>query len=333
MATTLVMGASGFLGSHVTRQLVERGDRVRVWVRPTSSDRAFAELPVELQRGELDDVEAVRAAMRGVDAVHYCIVDTRAWVRSPEPLFATNVDGLRHALEAAVAERVPRLVFCSTIGTIAIAADGPVTEDLPHNWLDLGGGYIRSRVAAEELVLRYHRDYALPAVVLCVSTTYGPDDYGPSPQGLMVKAAALGKMPFYVDSAATEVVGVQDAATAFLLAAERGRPGERYIISERCMSYRELFEAAAAATGAAPPRRAMPLAAMRLIGVIGTILAPVLRRDMKLNRTTVRLMHVMPPADHGKATRELGWQPAPTEEAIAAAARFFVERRAAARRE
>jgi dihydroflavonol-4-reductase len=323
--TSLVMGASGFVGSHVTRQLVARGDRVLVWVRPSSASRAFGDLDVEVTRGELTDGQALREVMRGVDELHYCIVDTRAWLRNPAPLYAANVDGLRHALDAAAAVEVPRFVFCSTIGTIALSDEGPANEDMAHNWGSLGGPYIQSRLAAEDLVLRYHRDRGLPAVILCVSTTYGPHDYGPTPHGKIVRAAAQGKMPAYVQGASMELVAIEDVARAFLLAAERGRPGERYIISDQMVSIEDILRTAAAATGASPPRIGIPLAVMRAIGRAGDAAAAITRRDMELTSLSVRLMHIMSPLDHGKATRELGWQPTPALDAVRRAAMFFTQ--------
>ncbi|MEX5636342.1 NAD-dependent epimerase/dehydratase family protein [Parafrankia sp. FMc2] len=322
--THLVMGASGYLGSHVTRQLVERGDDVRVWVRQTSSTRAFDDLPVRRFHGDLVDDAAMREAMRGVDTVFYCIVDTRAWLRDPAPLFATNVEGLRHALDAALEMRVRRFVFCSTVGTIGISADGrPADEDLPHTWQHLGGPYIQARVAAEDLVLHYCRERGLPGIALCVSTTYGAPDHG-SPHGRLVSEAAKGRLPAYFGNAAMEVVGVADAATAFLLAAEKGRVGERYIISERYMTWKELVMTAAEAGGAKPPRFGIPLTVMKAVGRLGDVAGRVLRRDVVMTSVSVRLMHLMPPLDHGKATRELGWEPSPTPEAVRAAARFYL---------
>lgn len=327
----LVMGASGFLGSHVTRQLVERGDEVRVWTRPSSSTRAFDDLAVDHHRGELDDAAALAEALRGVDTVHYCIVDTRAWLHDPAPLFATNVDALGPVIDAALAAEVRRFVFCSTVGTIGIPEHGPADETDVHNWVDRGGAYIRSRLEAEELVLAAARERGLPAVALCVSTTYGAPDFG-SPHGRMVADAALGTVPAYFANAAMEVVGVGDAARAFLLAAEHGRVGERYIVSDRTMSWKELVTTAAEAVDRPPPRFGIPLTVMKGVGLAGDGIARVLRRDVPMTSVTVRLMHVMPPLDHAKATRELGWEPEPTEEAIRAAARWYVDeaRRSAA---
>lgn len=321
----LVMGATGFVGSHVTRKLIERGDDVRVYVRTSSRTVAIDDLDVERCYGDLYDEDALQAAISDRDVVFYCVVDTRFNLRDPAPLFETNVESLRRVLDVAAQADLYRFVFCSTIGTIAIADNGEsATEDMPFNWPGKGGPYIESRRQAEDLVLRYARERALPTVVMCVSNPYGPLDWRPS-QGQMIKAAALGRMPVYVRGVSTEVVGIEDVADAFLLAAERGRVGERYIISESFMPMRDMFHAAAEAVGAKPPRFGVPLALLHVLGWTLGVAAALLRRDPPLNTTGVRLLHIMSPADHGKATRELGWQPSPTAESIRRAARFYVE--------
>jgi dihydroflavonol-4-reductase len=259
------------------------------------------------------------------DVVFYCVVDTRFYLRDPSPLFETNVESLRRVLDIAVDAQLSRFVFCSTIGTIAIAEKGQsATEDMPFNWDGVGGAYIESRRQAEDMVLRYSRDQGLPAVAMCVSNPYGPRDWQPH-QGLMVKLAALGKMPVYVKDVSTEVVGIEDVAEAFVLAGERGRVGERYIISESFMPMRQMLETAAVAVGAKPPRLGVPLAMLYAVGAVMGAASRVLRRDLSMNTTGVRLLHIMSAADHSKATRELGWHPRPTVESIRRAAQFYVE--------
>jgi dihydroflavonol-4-reductase len=321
------MGASGFVGSHVTRRAVARGDDVRVYLRRSSSTIGIDDLDVERRYGDLHDAEALRAAMSDRDVVFYCVVDTRFNLRDPAPLFQTNVESLRGVLDIAAKAQLFRFVFCSTIGTIAIATGPePVTEDMPFNWSQKGGAYIESRRRAEDMVMRYARDDGLPAVAMCVSNPYGPLDFQPH-QGLMVQMAALGKVPVYLKGVSTEVVGIEDVAEAFLLAGERGRVGERYIISESFMTMREMLGTAATAVGAKPPRLGVPLAVAYAFAGLLQATGRLLRRDPPINVTGVRLLHIMSPADHGKATRELGWVPAPTAGSIRRAAQFYVERR------
>jgi dihydroflavonol-4-reductase len=317
----LVIGASGFLGSHVVRQLVEAGEDVRVMLRKTSSTRGIDDLAVQRCYGDIFDDAALRAAMAGCDVVYYCVVDARMWLRDPAPLFRTNVEGLRHVLDAAVAANLTKFVFTSTIGTLAISDTKPVTEDDPHNWTQ-GGAYIESRVAAEQLVLTYAREKGLPAVALCISTTYGPRDWQPTPHGSAIAMVAAGKMPFNFDQH-LEVVGIEDAARAMLLAAERGKPGERYIISDCYLSSREVNEIAAAAVGVRAPRLMVPKALLFFGARVNDLAARLLRKDLMLARSGMEMAELMSPLDHTKAERELGWKPEPVADSIAKAARWF----------
>jgi nucleoside-diphosphate-sugar epimerase len=283
-------------------------------------------LDIDRRYGDLFDSDAVAAAIADRDVVYYCVVDTRAELRDPAPLFRTNVEALRNVLDVAVGVDLQRFVFLSTIGTIAVGFDGEtVDEDTPFNWADQAGGYIESRRAAEDLVLSYVADRGLPAVVANVSNPYGPPDWQPR-QGMFVKMAAQGKMPFYVRGVGAEVVGIDDVADALLLAAEKGRIGQRYIISERYMSQRELVTIAAEAVGARPPRIGIPMAAIYGLGWVNDALGALLRKDFPMSRQSARLVELTSPASHAKATRELGWHPTPTEDFIRRAAHAYVER-------
>lgn len=317
----LVIGASGFLGSHVTRQLVHANEDVRVMVRKTSSTRGFDDLEVERCYGDVFDDAALRGAMAGCDVVYYCVVDARMWLRDPAPLFRTNVEGLRHVLDAAVQADLRKFVFTSSTGTLAISDRRPVTEEDPHNWDD-GGPYIASRVAAEDLVLRYVREQGLPAVALCISTTYGPRDWAPTPHGALIAQVAAGRFPFYMGFS-SEVVGIEDAARAMFLAADKGRDGQRYIISDRYMSTRDVHATAARAVGRRPPRVPIPMGVMYAASRVNDLAARVLHRDLPMAYVGARMADLMSPLDHGKAERELGWKPEPVEESIAKAARWF----------
>ena len=159
---------------------------------------------------------------------------------------------------------------------------------------------------------------------MCVSNPYGPGDWQPH-QGLMVQFAAFGKIPAYIKGVSTEVVGIEDVADAFLLAADNGRIGERYIISETYMPMREMLTTAAEAVGAKPPRFGVPLPVVYASVWVADRVARLLRRELPMSTNGIRLLHIMSPADHSKATRELGWHPRPTAESIERAARFYVE--------
>jgi dihydroflavonol-4-reductase len=324
MTRSLVIGASGFLGSHVVKRLFARGDDVRVLLRTTSSTRAIAGLPITTFYGDIFDTDALRSAMSGCDEVYYCVVEPRSWLRDPAPIFRTNVDGLRTVVDVACETAVGRFVFTSSIATISGDAAGPPqSEDSRFDRFHDCGPYVLSRVLAETVILDAVHRRGLPAVILCVANTYGAGDYQPTPHGAIVAAIASGRMPCYLSGITTEVVGIADAAEAFLLAAEKGRIGERYIISERFMSSKDLYAVAAQAGGRRPPSVGIPRWILYSLGFVGEVCANVLRRDVMLTRESVRLNHTLPPLDHRKAVEELGWKPRPVTEAIREAVEFY----------
>ena len=344
----LVIGANGFLGSHVTRQLVEAGHDVRIMVRPNAStvgiddlhaesnSRVASHLPTERFTGDIWDNDTLRDAMTGCDDVYYCVVDTRAWLRDPAPLFRTNVEGIRNVLgvASAVHREHPfrKFVFTSSYTTVNRRRGHVATEADDITDVNSLNGYVRTRLIAENMVLTLGRDGKLPAVAMCVSTTYGPGDWGETPHGAVIAQAAAGRMPVVLDGVAFEAVGVDDAARAMILAAEYGRNGERYLVSDRMVTNAEVVRIAAEAAGAAPPRIAIPLPVLGVAAVFGTAWGRITASDPRLSLKVVRLMRAEAPVDHSKATRELGWRPTPVEESIREAARWWVQRRAAGRR-
>ncbi|MCV7090651.1 NAD-dependent epimerase/dehydratase family protein [Mycobacterium interjectum] len=319
----LVIGANGFLGSHVTRQLVADGAEVRAMVRPTANTRAIDDLELTRFHGDVFDTDTLRDAMDGVDDVYYCVVDTRAWLRDPAPLFRTNVEGLRNVLEVAVKEPdLRRFIFTSTYATVGRRRGHVATEEDRVGSRGLSA-YVQSRVQAEDLVMRYVAQAGLPAVAMCVSTTYGSGDWGRTPHGAFIAGAVFGKLPFLMDGIALEVVGVDDAARAMIIAAERGRIGERYLISERMIPLSEVVRIAADEAGVPPPRRSISVPVLYALGAFGSLRARITGKDAELSLESVRMMRAEAPVDHGKAVRELGWQPRPVEESIREAARFW----------
>lgn len=334
-APKLVIGANGFLGSHVTRQLVATGADVRVMVRDGANTRSIDNLDVTRFHGDVFDTATVRDAMRGCDQVYYCVVDTRAWLRDPAPLFRTNVEGLRNVLDVAVEEAIAatlqRFVFTSTYATMA-RRHGHVaneTEEIDRRNLT---PYVESRVLAEDLVLRYASEKGLPAVAMCVSTTYGDGDWGRTPHGAFIAGAVFGKLPFVMNGIELEVVGVDDAAKAMLIAAERGRNGERYIISERMIALKDVVKIAADEAGMPAPRWAISVPVLYVMGMLGSLRARLTGKDTELSMKSVRMMRAEAPVDHSKATRELGWEPRPVEVSIREAARFWANMKNAKRK-
>jgi nucleoside-diphosphate-sugar epimerase len=325
----LVIGANGFLGSHVTRQLVADGAQVRAMVREGANTRSIDDLDVTRCTrfyGDVFDTATVRAAMDGVDDVYYCVVDTRAWLRDTAPLFRTNVEGVRNVLDVAVHQPLRKFIFTSTYATVGRRHGHVATEDdvIASRGLT---PYVQSRVQAENLVMRYVADAGLPAVAMCVSTTYGDGDWGGTPHGAFIAGAVFGKLPFLMNGIQLEVVGVDDAARAMILAAEHGRVGERYLISEKMMALNDSIRIAADEAGVPPPQRAISVPMLYALAAAGTIKAKLTGTDAQLSLASVRMMRAEAPVDSSKAKRELGWQPRPIEESIREAARFWAAMR------
>ena len=329
--TALVIGANGYLGSHVTRQLVGDGQDVRVMVRAGANTIGIDDLDVTRFIGDIWDDTVLREAMTGCDVVYYCVVDTRGWLKDPAPLFRTNVEGTRNVLEVAKDIGLQRFLFTSSYVTVGRKRGRVATED---DVIELRGltPYVRSRVQAENLVMDYVRDHGLPAVAMCVSTTYGAGDWGRTPHGAIIAGAAFGKLPFVMSGIELEAVGIDDAARALILAAEKGRIGERYLISEKMISNADVVRIAAEAAGVPPPPKSLPLAMSWTLAVLGSAKSRLKGTDEQLSIGSLRLMRSEAPVDCTKAKRELGWQPGPVEDSIRAAATFWVGLREAKRR-
>lgn len=339
--TVLVIGANGYLGSHVTRQLVNAGRDVQVMVRDGANTIGIDDLKTTRFVGDIWHNDVLREAMAGCDVVYYCVVDTRGWLKDPAPLFHTNVEGTRNVLEVAKDAGLRRFIFTSSYVTVGRKRGRVATEDdvivdrgemSPTKRLRGLTPYVRSRVQAEDLVLTYAREHSLPAIAMCVSTTYGGGDWGRTPHGAIIAGAAFGKLPFVMNGIELEAVGVDDAARALILAAEHGRVGERYLISEKMITNAEVARIAAKAAGVPPPAKAIPLAVSYALAALGSAKARLRGTDEQLSLASLRLMRAEAPVDCSKARRELGWEPRPVEESIREAARFWVELREAKRK-
>jgi dihydroflavonol-4-reductase len=331
----LVIGGNGYLGSHVVRALVEDGEDVRVMVRPGANTIGIDDLDVERFVGDIWDNEVLRAAMTGADVVYYCVVDTRGWLRDPAPLFRTNVEGTRNVLDIAtepeIASGLQKFVFTSSYATVGRRRGRVATEADVISERGLTP-YVRSRVQAEKLVLQYARERGLPAVAMCVSTTYGGKDWGRTPHGEIIAGAAFGKLPFVMSGIELEAVGVNDAARALIKAAASGRVGERYLISDKMISNAEVVRIAAEAAGVPAPAKSIPLPLIYLLATMGTVKGKLKGTDEKLSLASLRLMRAEAPVDCSKARRELDWHPTPVENSIREAARFWVSLREARRK-
>ncbi len=321
----LVAGASGFVGSHVARRLVAQGRNVRLLLRKTSNREATQGLPCEVIQGDVLDPASLRRAMEGCGSVFYNVLDPRFWLTDTTPLHRNNVEGLVNAMDMALASGVERFIFTSTMGTLGLNPDGPVTEDIPFNWRDRASAYILTRLEAETRFLAYCREKGLPGVALCVANTYGPEDFQPTPHGGALWQTAKGAMKYALDAGAP-MVDIRDVAEAAVLAEKHGRIGERYIIANEFISNRDFYAMAAAELGNPPPKL-IPLGLAHSIAWVAERVLRLLRRkDFLVSTDAVFLSNAFQRMDNGKARRELHWNPRPVAETVRDAVAWYAER-------
>ncbi len=256
--TSLVTGATGFVGSAVVRQLLARGESPRVLVRPSSDRRNIAELPLEVIEGDLSDSAALARALKGCDALFHLAADYRLWALHPEEIYQSNVAGTRRLMIAAGEAGLARVVYTSSVATLGTNPDGrPGDEETPVALTDMIGAYKRSKFLAEAEVTRLIREANLPAVIVNPSTPVGPRDLKPTPTGRLIVEAASGRVPAFVDTG-LNIVHVDDVATGHLLAYERGIVGERYVLGGADMTLRAILTEIANLCGRRPPRLRLP---------------------------------------------------------------------------
>ncbi len=321
MPTSLVLGASGFLGSHLVKQLAEGGHKVQIFTRQSSNTSTIDHLELERFVGDIHDQQSLEQAMEGCDTVYHTIVDTRTWLRDASPLYSTNVDGTRCILEAALAVGVPRLVYISSVTTIGLTSSGIASEESEFNWWHRSPPYVKTRVQAERLVLDYVVR-GLDAVICNVGTTYGEADAQPTPHGELALRLATGNMPAYWDAQLC-LVGVKDAARGLILAADKGRSGERYLLTDRLLTMQEFCNKIADLSEQPRPRFYIPTWLMYLVCFLSQTLMHALGKDTEITIKSLQLSRWMSDFNNNKAREELGWQPHPIEESFKEATDWF----------
>jgi dihydroflavonol-4-reductase len=318
----LVTGATGFVGAAVARALLREQWQVRVLVRRGSDRRNLRSLDVEVSEGDLTDMDSLQRAAQGCDGLFHVAADYRLGARDPAQLYRANVEGTRNVLSAAHRSGVQRIVYTSSVATIGIPADGTPGDEQSANSLDnMIGHYKRSKYLAEEVV-REAAQGGISVVIVSPSTPVGPGDVKPTPTGLLVLDAAAGRMPAYVDTG-LNIVHVDDVAVGHLLAYERGRPGERYILGGQDMSLREILEAIARLEGRSPPRIRLPYGMVLPIAYLAEGFARLSGRSGRITLEGVRMSRKKMFFSSAKAVRELGYRWRPPVQAFEDAIRWF----------
>ena len=322
--TTLVTGATGFLGSHVARQLVSAGQSVRVLVRPNSNLAALAGLNVEYFEGDLRDRNSLERAVHGVRRVFHVAADYRLWAPLPEEIYENNVEGTRKLLDsvAALNSSVERVVYTSTVATMAVPRPGALPNENTHATCDeMIGHYKRSKFLAEQVAVEAAAA-GVPVVIVNPTAPVGPWDWKPTPTGRIILDFLKGKMPAYVDTG-LNVAPVEDIAAGHLLAAEKGRVGERYILGGRNMTLKQILDALSAITGRPAPRVRLPHAVALAAGYADQLFSRLAGRQPQIPVEGVKMSRHRMFVESDKAARELGYNPGSVEAALERAVRWY----------
>ncbi|HVI89589.1 MAG TPA: hopanoid-associated sugar epimerase [Dongiaceae bacterium] len=321
--TALVTGAAGFVGSAVVRQLLERGETVRAFVRPSSDLRNLSDLKIEILRGDLTDRRSIDQAIQGCDSLFHVAADYRLWVPNPAAMFAANVEGTRQMMLAAGEAGVKRIVYTSSVATLGLLPEGAAAdEDTLATPADMIGPYKQSKFEAEKVVKQMIAAAGLPAVIVHPSTPIGPRDLKPTPTGKIVVDAASGRMPGFVDTG-LNVVHVDDVAIGHLQAFEHGRIGERFILGSENLTLAEILAIVARLCNRRPPSLRIPHDVVMPIAGLAEIWARLTGKEPFATRDGVRLARKKMFFTCDRAIRQLGYQPRPAEAAIADAVQWF----------
>ena len=319
----LVTGATGFIGSAVARHLLDAGHPVRALVRPDSRLDNLQGLDVEIVRGDVRNPDTLEPAMRGCRAVFHVAADYRLWARNPAELYATNVGGTRNVLDAAARAGVDRIVYTSSVATLGTPAKGSLAdEDTPARIDDMVGDYKRSKFMAERLVLRFARRTGTDVVIVNPSAPLGSRDIKPTPTGRVVVDAVRGRMPAYVDTG-LNVVHVDDVAAGHLLAFERGKSGQRYVLGGENMTLAEILASVARLAGRAPPRLELPHGMLFPVAYAAEGWARITGRAPALTLAGLRMSRQKMYCSSRRAGEALGYRPRPARDAVADAVHWF----------
>lgn len=314
----MVTGATGFVGWHVARLLRERGDRVRVLVRDA---KRLRESDAEVAIGDLRDLPSLEKAVAGCGVLYHVAADYRLWAKNPAELYESNVEGTRNVLEAARRAGVERTVYTSTVGCIGIPRAGTGDEETPAGEGEMQGAYKRSKFLAEQVAIEFAQK-GFPVVIVNPTAPIGDHDWKPTPTGKIVVDFIRRRMPAYVDTG-LNVVDVREVANGHLLACERGRSGQRYILGAENLTLRQIFAKLEEISGLKAPQVQIPYAVAYAAGVASTAWAHVSGQEPRAPLDAVRMSRKKMWVGHEKAARELGYRPGPAENGLRRAVEWF----------
>lgn len=321
----LVTGATGFIGYHVARLLRERGDEVRALVRSRSEASFLEKLDIDLAIGDLREIETLYPALRGCTQLYHLAADYRLWVPDPKTMYAVNVQGTRNILHAALMLSIEKVVYTSTVGVVGRTRSGmPANEDTPADIGEMVGHYKTSKFIAEREAEGFIKK-GLPVVIVNPSTPVGSMDRKPTPTGRIVVDFLTNRIPAYLDTG-LNIVNVEDVAAGHLLAASRGKAGQRYILGNRNVTLKEFFELLAGITGKKAPTLKLPYLPVLAAAHFDAGISKLFRgRRPRIPLTGVQMARRVMHYDCSKAVIELGLPQTPIEGALEKAVRWFEE--------
>lgn len=322
--TVFVTGGSGFVGGHLVRALADRGDRIFALKRGSSDTRLVEDLPVEWIEGDLLRPSSYQEALKGCQSVFHCAADYRLFSKDPSSLYQINVEGTRALLRSCAEHGVPKVVYTSSVAALGLPAPGHVSNE--RNRATAGrvvGHYKKSKFLAQEAVLEM-ADQGLPVVLVNPSTPIGPGDLKPTATGKIIVDFLNGKMPAYLDTG-LNLVPVEDVAAGHLLAEEKGRNGELYILGHLNLTLKEILEMLASITGLPAPRVKIPYPVAWTVGLLDTLVEGYgLNRTPQVPLEGVRMARKKMFFDAQKARDELGFRPGSVTDALSRAVDWFV---------
>lgn len=320
-----ITGATGFVGSAVTRAFLNAGYAVRVLVRNSSPRALLAGLDVEIAHADLNVPQTLSPALAGCAGLVHVAADYRLFVTDPASLYRVNVDGTRALMQAALMHGVRRVVYTSSVAALGHRADAaPADEDTPATLADMIGHYKRSKFLAEAEVSRLAAESGLPAVIVNPSAPVGPRDLRPTPTGRMVLEAARGRMPAYLDTG-LNIVHVDDVALGHLYAYQRGQAGRRYILGGENLSLRDIFTALAQLAGVRAPRIKLAPGLLMPLAGLAEIVARLTASTPRLTRDELRMARYPMYYSSARAERELGYNHRPAAAAFRDALAWYAE--------
>ena len=318
----LVTGATGFVGGAVARALLRAGVDVRVLARSDADTQNLEGLPVERVAGDLRDPASLKTALRGCRHLYHVAAHYALWAKDPAIFYQVNVDGTKNLLEAAREVGTERIVYCSTIGAIGLPeGGGPGTEETPVSLAQMAGHYKRSKFLAEQEVLKLAKE-GLPVVIVNPSAPVGERDVKPTPTGKIIVDFMQGLMPAYIETG-MNLIDVDDVAQGHLLAMEKGRQGERYILGHTNLLLNEVFQILSRITGVNAPSVKLPRLAILPLAYANQWISNLTGVPPRIPLEGVKMAKYKMHYDCSKAIRELGIPQTPPEVALGKAVRWF----------